>query len=122
MPTPDEQIAVGKDEHLMGRLLILGTLIGFPLIFVLYFLLITIAGAHGAGMLFIAAWAALIGGTFVCAGIILAPKMAELDEAGRGREQAATTSAQDGAQASRASRPETGRPVGRPDQVRPAEG
>lgn len=118
MPAPDDQISIAKDEHLMGKLLIMGTLIGFPLIFVLYLLLATIIGIRGPGILFFAAWAALIGGTFVGAGIILAPKMAELDEAGRGAERTETASAQAG----QASRREGGRPAGRPDQVRPAEG
>src|SRR5947209_3157039 len=36
------------------------------------------AGARGAGTIFVAAWATLIGGTFIGAGILLAKRLADL--------------------------------------------
>jgi len=119
MPASDDQVIIAKDEHLMGRLLVLGTVIGFPIIFVLYFLVATIGEAHGPGALFVAAWGALIGGTFVGAGIVLAPKMAELDEAGRLEQHLATSTSPPDGQANRA---DDRRSVRRRDQFRPAEG
>src|SRR5437763_15363257 len=62
----------------MGRILVLGAAVGVPLVFVITLLLIFAAGARGAGTIFVAAWAALIGGTFIGAGILLAKRLADL--------------------------------------------
>lgn len=62
----------------MGRILVLGAAAGVPLVFVITLLLIFAAGVRGAGTIFVAAWAALIGGTFIGAGILLAKRLADL--------------------------------------------
>jgi len=118
MQTSDKRADGARDEVLLGRILIRGTAIGFPLIFIPYLLVASIGGAHGAGAVFVAAWGALIGGTFVGAGIVLAPKMAELDETGRVEQPAPSTPAHDGP----ARGTEGGRAIGRRDRVRPATG
>ena len=62
----------------MGRILVLGAALGVPLVFAITLLLILAAGARGAGTIFVAAWATLIGGTFIGAGILLAKRLADL--------------------------------------------
>ena len=62
----------------VGRILVLGAAVGVPLVFVVTLLLIFAAGARGAGTLFVAAWAALIGGTFIGSGILLAKRLSDL--------------------------------------------
>ena len=62
----------------MGRILVLGAAVGVPLVFVISLLLVFVAGARGAGSIFVAAWAALIGGTFIGAGIVLAKRLGAL--------------------------------------------
>jgi len=62
----------------MGRILVLGAALGVPLVFVITLLLVLAAGARGAGTIFIAAWGALIGGTFIGAGILLAKRLGDL--------------------------------------------
>jgi hypothetical protein len=62
----------------MGRILVLGAAVGFPLVFVITLLLVLAAGARGAGTIFIAAWGALIGGTFIGAGVLLAKRLGNL--------------------------------------------
>ncbi len=62
----------------MGRILVLGAAVGVPLVFAITLLLVLAAGARGAGTIFIAAWAALIGGTFIGAGILLAKRLGDL--------------------------------------------
>ena len=86
MPTPDA--AQGPEEfdgdRAMGRVLALGAAIGIPATFVASLALLLAAGATWPGLLAIAAWAALVGGTFCGGALILARKMAELDERSRG--------------------------------------
>ena len=62
----------------MGRILVLGAAVGVPLVFVITLVLVFAAGVRGAGTIFVAAWAALIGGTFIGAGILLAKRLADL--------------------------------------------
>lgn len=62
----------------MGRILVLGAAVGVPLVFLITLLLVLAAGARGAGTMFIAAWGALIGGTFIGAGVLLAKRLGEL--------------------------------------------
>lgn len=66
----------------MGRILVLGAAVGVPLVFVITLLLTFAAGARGAGTIFVAAWAALIGGTFIGAGILLAKRLGDLGSPG----------------------------------------
>ncbi len=62
----------------MGRILVLGAALGVPMVFVITLLLVFAAGARGAGTIFVAAWAALIGGTFIGAGVLLAKRLGDL--------------------------------------------
>ena len=62
----------------MGRILVLGAAVGVPLVFFISLGLVFAAGARGVGSVFVAAWAALIGGTFIGAGILLAKRLADL--------------------------------------------
>jgi hypothetical protein len=62
----------------MGRILALGAAVGVPLVFVISLLMVFAAGARGAGTIFVAAWAALIGGTFIGAGILLSKRLGNL--------------------------------------------
>jgi len=47
-------------------------------VFAVTLLLVLAAGARGAGTIFIAAWGALIGGTFIGAGVLLAKRLGDL--------------------------------------------
>lgn len=62
----------------MARILVRGATLGVPLVFVVALILMLAAGARGAGALFIAAWAALIGGIFIGSGILLARDLGAL--------------------------------------------
>jgi hypothetical protein len=62
----------------MGRILVKGAALGIPLVFVISLGMVYAAGARGAGDIFVAAWAALIGGTFIGAGILLVKRLSEL--------------------------------------------
>jgi len=79
-PSDDRDGADYSDREAaeMGRILLLGAAVGIPLIFVISLGLVYTAGARGAGSVFIAAWAALIGGTFIGAGVLLARRLGDL--------------------------------------------
>ena len=62
----------------MERILVRGAAVGIPLVFVITLAMVLAAGARGAGDIFVAAWAALIGGTFIGAGILLAKRLSDL--------------------------------------------
>jgi len=86
MKTPD--VAQSHEEfdgdRAMGRVLALGAALGIPATFVASLALLLAAGATWPGVLAVAAWAALVGGTFCGGTLLLARKMAELDERSRG--------------------------------------
>ena len=69
---------IDREAAEMGRILVLGAAVGVPLVFVVTLLLALAAGARGAGTIFIAAWGALIGGTFIGAGVLLAKRLGDL--------------------------------------------
>jgi hypothetical protein len=73
-PSDDRDDADYSDPEAaeMGRILVLGAAVGVPLVFFISLGLIFVAGVRGVGSIFVAAWAALIGGTFIGAGILLA--------------------------------------------------
>lgn len=72
-PEPRTQPAgPDRDSAEMAHLLVLGSAIGIPVVFAIALALVVAAGARGMGALFIAAWAGLIGGTFIGSSIMLA--------------------------------------------------
>jgi len=86
MKTPDGPRSPEEfdGDRAMGRVLALGAALGIPATFVASLALLLAAGATWPGVLAIAAWAALVGGTFCGGALMLARKMAELDERSRG--------------------------------------
>ena len=86
MQTPDGSWSPEEfdGDRAMGRVLALGAALGIPATFVASLALLLAAGATWPGVLAIAAWAALVGGTFCGGALMLARKMAELDERSRG--------------------------------------
>lgn len=81
------------DGSAMGKLLVAGAAIGVPLVFALSYAMVLAAGARGPGAVFIAAWGALVGGTFIGAAVVLAKRLGELGAAPGTTEPSAVGSA-----------------------------
>ena len=96
----------------MGRILVLGTAVGVPLVFFISLGLIFVAGARGVGSVFVAAWAALIGGTFIGAGILLAKRLGDLGSP----ERSAKTSTRSGTESAVSGRSPTSGETAHPVQ------
>lgn len=66
------------DAVQMARLLGRGTLIGIPAVFIVALAIVFGVGVRGAGAVFIAAWGALIGGTFIGCAVLMAKDLGRL--------------------------------------------
>ena len=112
-PSDDRDDADYSDPEAaeMGRILLLGAAVGVPLVFFISLGLIFVAGARGVGSVFVAAWAALIGGTFIGAGILFAKRLGDLGSPERSAKTS-TRSGSEGAVSSRSPKSgETAHPV-----------
>lgn len=66
------------DAAEMARILGRGTLIGIPVVFVIALIVAYAFGGRGLGMVLIAGWGAIIGGTFIGAAVLLAADLGKL--------------------------------------------
>jgi hypothetical protein len=62
----------------MQRILALGSAIGVPLVFATALAVVFAAGVRGPGAVLVAGWAAIVGGTFIGAAVVLAKPLGEL--------------------------------------------
>lgn len=74
-PGPD---STDLESAEMAGILIRGSAVGIPVVFAIAVVLVFAAGVRGFGALFIAAWAGLIGGTFIGSSIMLAKRLGAL--------------------------------------------
>lgn len=74
----DQEWKPSLDEVEMTKILVKGTLMGIPLVFVVEVFVMLLAKTPSSGMWIISAWAALIGGTFIGCGVMLAKRLGEL--------------------------------------------
>lgn len=74
----DQEWKPELDEVEMMKILIKGTLMGIPFVFVVEVLVMLLAKAPSSGVFIISAWGALIGGTFIGCAIMLAKRLGEL--------------------------------------------